>query len=395
MIATLDGVVVLDLTSNVAGPYATSILRDLGARVWKVEGLNGDTVRGWPPFWGEGVSTTFASLNRGKQSVGLDLKSAAGKAALKRLVEKADVVVESMRPGAFAALGFTAEEIHRINPRAVYCSLTAYGHAGPRSGEPGYDAIIQAYSGLMNLTGHPGQEPARVGTGMIDLGAGMWIAMGVLAALFERERTGRGSTVEGTLFGTAVGFMPHHLASVVLAGVVPQRIGTAQHNSAPYEAIQAADGLVMVGVANEGLWKKFKGAVDDGRLEAPELESNALRVQNRPRMRELINSLTSAISADELVDRLRSHGIPCSVIRDVGELPTDPQLRALELIQQFDDGAELTVLPLRIDGESVSTAASVPALGEHSRQILIEAGIDPDQVDALVGDRRPVSEPAS
>jgi CoA:oxalate CoA-transferase len=382
--AALDGLVVVDLTANIAGPYATSVLRDLGATVWKIENTVGDAVRGWPPFRGS-VSTTFASLNRGKQSVAVNLKTPDGRKLLASMIQRADVVVDSMRPGALAAIGFGWTEINVLNPRAVYCSISAYGSAGPRAGQPGYDAIIQAYSGLLNLTGHPDQEPARVGTGVIDFGTGMWAVIGILSALLDREHTGRGSVVEGTLLGTAAAFMVHHLASIALAGVVPKRLGTAQHNSAPYEAIEARDGLVMVGIANDGLWRRFMRLVDDGRLAGrPEFATNADRVANRGLLIAQINALTCHRDAGELVAALESEGIPASVIRDIGTLPDDPQFKAMDLLPTWSDGLKLPVVPIRIDDRRVDTDAEVPVLGQHTVTVLASVGYSETEIRRFI-----------
>jgi CoA:oxalate CoA-transferase len=380
-----DSLVVVDLTSNIAGPYATSVLRDLGATIWKVEGLKGDVVRGWPPFSGDHISTTFASLNRGKQSVSVDLKTDQGRQILAAMVKHADVVVDSMRPGSLEALGFSWERIQELNQRVIYCSISAYGPAGPRAGQPGFDAIIQAYSGLMNLTGHPGQEPARVGTGVIDIGTGMWAVIAILGALLERGRTGLGSKVESTLLGTSAGYMVHHLASILLAGVVPQRAGTAQHNSAPYEAIQAKDELVMIGVANESLWRRFCDLIDDGRLAGrEEFATNASRVANRGLMVAEINQLTSYLSAEDLVMRLEDAGIPSSVIRDIAALPDDPQFQAMGLLREWEQGLTLPVIPIRIGDNGVDTATGVPALGEHTESILSGTGYGEDEIKELI-----------
>lgn len=373
MLAVLTGITVLDLTSNVAGPFCTLILRDLGATVWKVEPPDtGDVVRRWPPFAPDGTSTTFAALNRGKQSVCVDLKSEQGRAAFLGLVERADVLVDSVRPGSLERMGLGQSRLAEHNPGLVRARISAFGPHGSRAGAPGFDAVIQAYTGLMDLTGHPDQPPARVGTGIVDFGTGMWAALGVLGALLERARSGGepGVDVSATLFGTAVGFLMHHLASVELAGVVPVRIGTAQHNTAPYEAIAAADGLVMVGVTGEALWQAFCAAIDDQELAAdPRYADNGRRVAVRHELHERIEKVTRAMTAAELADRLVRAGVPCSPIRDVAALAADPELTAAGLWQQAPHG-RAAVIPLTVDGAMADGSLAVPGLGEHTDAVL-------------------------
>lgn len=372
MLDILSGITVVDLTSNVAGPFCTLILRDLGATVWKVEPPDtGDVVRRWPPFTADGVSTAFTALNRGKQSVCLDLKTDAGRAAFLAMVGTADVLVDSVRPGSLEKLGLTAHELTARNPDLIRARISAFGASGGRAGAPGFDAVIQAYTGLMDLTGYPDQPPARVGTGLVDFGTGMWAALGVLAALLDRERGGRrGADVSATLFGTAVGFLMHHLASVELAGVVPARIGTAQHNTAPYEAVAASDGLVMVGVTGPALWQAFCTAIDDPALAAdPRYADNGKRVALRGELHERIETVTSRMTSEELADRLTRAGVPCSPIRDVAELAADPELAATGLWQRSAHG-KAAVIPVAIDGATANGAAPAPVLGEHTDQVL-------------------------
>ncbi|HEX5118405.1 MAG TPA: CoA transferase [Pseudonocardiaceae bacterium] len=371
MLDILSGVTVVDLTSNVAGPFCTLILRDLGATVWKVEPPDtGDVVRRWPPFTDDGVSTTFAALNRGKQSVCVDLKTDAGRAAFLAMIGTADVLVDSVRPGSLEKLGLTAEALAARNPDLVRARISAFGASGTRAGAPGFDAVIQAYTGLMDLTGYPDQPPARVGTGLVDFGTGMWAALGVLAALLDRQRGRQGADVSTTLFGTAVGFLMHHLASVELAGVVPARIGTAQHNTAPYEAIAASDGLVMVGVTGPALWQAFCTAIDDPALaEDPRYADNGRRVAARGELHERIETVTRAMTTEELAGRLTRTGVPCSPIRDVAELAADPELAATGLWQESAHG-KAAVIPLMIDGTTANGSAPAPMLGEHTEHVL-------------------------
>jgi crotonobetainyl-CoA:carnitine CoA-transferase CaiB-like acyl-CoA transferase len=239
----LEGIVVADLTQNVAGPFCTQILGDMGADVIKVERPGaGDDARAWaPPFWGS-ESATFMALNRNKRSLALDLKTEAGLGVLRRLVARADVFVQSLRAGVVAELGLDFAGAAALNSRLVYCSITAFGARGPLRDLPGYDALMQAYSGLMSINGHPGQEPARVGTSLVDMGTGMWGALGVTAALRQRDATGRSVEVTTALFETALMWVSYHAMGYFASGEVPQPQGSGTAMIAPYQAFPASDG---------------------------------------------------------------------------------------------------------------------------------------------------------
>jgi crotonobetainyl-CoA:carnitine CoA-transferase CaiB-like acyl-CoA transferase len=375
----LSGVTVVDLTINLAGPYASLVLRDLGARVIKVEPPTGDDSRGWPPAV-DGVGTVFASFNRGKESVAIDAKRPEGRELLHALVGRADVFIESLRPGKAAALGLSWEDLEAVNPRLLYCSVNAFGDAGPMAGAPGFDAIVQAYSGIVDLTGHPDGDPSRVGAAVIDVGTGMWAAIAILAALANPDPDQRGGRVQATMLGTSVAFLMHHLAGVRLAGSIPTRLGTAQHNFAPYQALHTRDRMVMVGVNSDRMFRRFCTAVeDDGRLaDDPRFAGNDGRVEHREALVARIEELTTRLGADELVERLGAAGVPASVVRSVTDLAYDPQLSALGLWGVTDEGHPLPRVP--VDGAGQALGA-VPALGEHTAAVLAELGL----ADAAVG----------
>jgi CoA:oxalate CoA-transferase len=383
--APLAGLTVLELASNIAGPFVGLILRDLGARVIKIENPEqGDDTRRWPPFRA-GDSAVFASMNRGKESVAIDLGRPEGLEVVHRLAATADVFVQSLRPGTAERLGVGCQELSAINDRLIYCSISGFGRVGPRADEAGFDAIIQAYSGLMDLTGYPDGPPARVGTGVIDFGTGLWAVSGILAALHRRTMNGQGGLVETTLLGTSVGLMMHHLASVTMAGVVPRRAGTAQHNSAPYEALQAGDGLLMVGVTNQSLFARLCQVLNCTELENDlRFRTNQDRVTHR---RLLVKRLSEAIGprlTDEVVAALRAAGVPASSIRRVDEVPSDPQVWALSLIQHSRSGALLPVVPVAVDGSMTDiTGVDIPTLGSATARVLCEAGYDEVTIASL------------
>ncbi|HEY1622855.1 MAG TPA: CoA transferase [Streptosporangiaceae bacterium] len=384
MLDILSQVKVLDLTTNVAGPFCTLILADLGASVWKVEGPEGDVVRRWPPFAADGTSTAFVALNRGKQSVQLDLKQPAGRMAFLRLARAADVMVSSVRPGGLDRLGLDRATLAAQNPGLIVADISAYGGRGERGGRPGYDAVIQAYTGLMDLTGYPGQPPARVGTGLVDMGTGMWAALGIVSSLLNRERDGQGADVHATLFGTAVGFLVHHLAAVELAGAAPTRIGTAQHNTAPYEAFACSDGMVMVGVTSQGLWRVFCQAVGAPELaDHPDYCSNDARVLARAKLHEVLESRSRSLSCAEFAARLEAAGVPCSPIRTVADLAADPVLDQAGLWQLTEHGGNAAAVPLYLGDQAPAIGSRAPALGMHTSQVLAEAGAADGEIEEL------------
>ena len=378
----LEGVTVVDLTVNIAGPSATLILADLGARVLKIEPPGGDVSRAWYPQDPDGFSTVFSTFNRGKESIVVDAKKPAGRQVIHQLVARADVFVESMRPGKAAALGIGWDDLRAVNDRLIYCSVNAFGDVGPMAGVPGFDAVIQAYSGLMELTGHPDGDPARVGGAVVDVGTGTWAALGVLAALMQRQRDGRGRRVQLTMLGTAIGYLMHHMVSTRLAGVHPKRLGTAQHNFAPYQSIRAADRMVMVGVNSDAMWRRAAEGLrvpdlaDDERFRTNDAR-NAHRV-------ELIDELEAAVStvpAATVVDRLMAVSVPASVVRPIGDLVDDPQLDALGVWGRTSTGVSLPRTPI---AETQGDIGDVPRAGEHTLTILRELGVDGEALDELL-----------
>ena len=269
MIQPLAGVRVCDLTQNLAGPYCTQILADLGATVIKVEPPGGDLARAWgPPFWGEG-SALYLSANRGKRSLVLDLKSERGMGVLRRLAASCDVFVQATRPAAAERLGVDYASIREVRPDVVYMGISAYGTEGPLKDQPGYDPLMQAYSGIMGLTGHPGSPPTRVGGAVVDYGTGMWAATAVLAGLRHRDATGEGVELGAALLDTALVWVSYHIAGYLGTGGLPEPMGSGLASIAPYQAFPTRDGHVMILAGNDTLFRRLCAA-----LEAPELAAD-------------------------------------------------------------------------------------------------------------------------
>ncbi|PYN26011.1 MAG: carnitine dehydratase [Candidatus Rokuibacteriota bacterium] len=391
MAQPLEGVIVADLTQNVAGPFCTQILGDMGAEVIKVERPGrGDDARAWaPPYWGQ-ESATFIALNRNKKSLALDLKSPGGLEILHRLVKRADVFIQSLRPGAIAELGLDFAGATRLNSRIIYCSITAFGAQGPLRHLPGYDPLMQAYSGLMSVNGHPGQEPARVGTSIVDMGTGMWAALGVVAALRQRDAAGRAVEVTTALFETALMWVSYHAMGYLASGEVPQPQGSGTAMIAPYQAFPTADGFAMVGAGSDALFTRLVAALGCPELAADErFKDNPSRVSNRAPLVEALSKRTRERKASELVETLRASGVPAAPILSVDQMLEEPQTRDSGVLvgashPRLPDYRSIA-LPLTWDGIRPAVRRVPPLLGEHSGDVLTWLGYTLDDVRSLRG----------
>ena len=374
--APLSGVRVLDFCQNVAGPYATQILGDLGADVIKVEPPEGDAARGWGPPWVGGESPLFQVANRNKRAVALNLKLEGDQERALRLAADADVVVEAYRRGVAERLGIGYDAVRARNPKVVYVSVTSHGPTGPLKDDPGYDPLFQARSGLMAVTGEPGGGPVRVGGSVVDLGTGAWVATGVLGALMERQRTGQGGQVTAALLDTALALMSYHLTGWAATGEEPPRMGTAIGMIAPYQAFPCSDGRsVMIAGGNDGVFGRLCRALALDDLGArPEYAENAGRVANRRQLAKAISERTCRFSADALLALLGEHGVPAAPIHGVAAAATDPQAVATGMLRRADhpriDGYVDVPTPLRWNGQRAALRRFPPSLGEHQREVL-------------------------
>ena len=389
MDAPLAGLLVADLTQNVAGPYCTQILGDMGAQVVKVERPErGDDARAWaPPYWGE-ESAAFMAVNRNKRSLAVDMKAPEGRAILEKLIGRADVLVQSLRAGVIEELGLDWERARQINSRLVYCSVTAFGTEGPFRDRPGYDPLMQAYGGLMSINGHPGQPPARVPVSIVDMGTGMWAATAILAALRERDRTGRGVHVTTALFDTALAWIAFQMTNYLASGEVPQPQGSGTPMIAPYEAFPTREAWVMIAAGSDALFAKSCAALGmDALARDPRFASNPARVANRAAVLEALAAVTRTLSTDNLLARLQKAGVPAAPIQTIDKVAAEPQTEASGMLIAHKHTRvpdyRAVGLPIRWDGERPGVSRVPPLLGEHSAEVLAELGYDDRTIKEL------------
>jgi crotonobetainyl-CoA:carnitine CoA-transferase CaiB-like acyl-CoA transferase len=379
----LAGIRVLDVTSSLAGPYCTQILGVLGADVIKVERPDGgDETRRWsPPTWGED-GVLFLSANAGKRSLALDLTHPAGLEALLALATRSDVVVQSLRPGVAERRGLGYAALRERNPRLVYCSISGYGHRGPLAARAGYDPLLQGETGIMSVTGEADGPPVRVGVSLIDQGTGVWAALAIVAAIYE----GEGRELDLSLFETGVSLVPYHVMAYLATGEVPGRHGTAFPLIAPYQAFLARDGELMVATPNDRLFAALLRALDlppDRRFA-----TNPDRVANRD---ELLALLAERFAEEDVaiwIERLDEAAVPVARVHDMRGVAEHEQTDALGLLQPLPhgDAPELVGVapPLSVDGERPLHRSPPPRLGEHSAEVLAEAGYSPAEVERLL-----------
>jgi formyl-CoA transferase len=383
----LDGIRVLDVTQVMAGPFCAMLLADLGADVIKIEPPGGDSTRQMPG--GTGLdSPSFNAVNRGKRGASLNLKSPAGRDVFVRLARASDIVIENYRPGVMDALGLGYPQLSALNPRLIYASISGYGQTGPARGKGGFDLVAQGVSGIMSVTGEPGSAPAKAGVPLTDLGAGLFAAVGILAALNHRHANGIGQHIDTSLVDAGVALSVWEATEYFSTGAVPTALGSAHRMNAPYQAIRCADGYISLGAANDRLFERLCDLL--GRrdwLQRPEFVDNSSRVRNRARLAAEIEAVTVHEPARRWLERLEAHDIPCGPINDYAQVFADPQVLARGMVVE---GEHPALGPIRTLGSPIKMSATppdvarrAPMFGEHTDAILREAGYDDSEIAAL------------
>ncbi len=381
----LQGVRVIDVTTSLAGPFCTEVLAALGADVIKVEPPAGDEARTWGPPFQAGEATLFLAMNAGKRSLALDLRR--GRDVLLRLVEGADVLVQSLRPGLADERGLGPDALLRLNPRLVYCSINAFGRSGPWSRRPGYDPLMQAAGGIVSVTGEPDGPGVRVGVSIIDQGTGTWAALAIVAALLDRERSGRGRVVDTALYETAVSLLAYHITGYLASGELPGRWGTGFPSIAPYQVFPTADGELMIAAGNDRLFAALVEAVGRPELaDDPRFRTNADRVQHRHELSRLLSEATAGQTTETWLERLGRAGVPAAPVHNVAQVVAHEQTQASGILQELRPGVTTAALPLVVDGERVLHRSPPPALGAHTADILAEAGYSQAEIERLAAE---------
>jgi crotonobetainyl-CoA:carnitine CoA-transferase CaiB-like acyl-CoA transferase len=373
------------LTRVLAGPFCAMMLGDMGADVIKIEEpADGDDARMWGPFVGS-WSAYFLGVNRSKRSVAIDLKTPFGAGVLRALLAQADVLIENFRPGSLDKLGFGFDAVHALNPRLVYCSISGYGRTGPRRQLSGYDPIVQAESGFMDITGMADGPPVRTGVATTDYMAGLYAFGGILLALRERDRTGTGQLVDIALFDSILSMLSMPAGIFQVTGKTPKRMGNDHSSIAPYEVLRASDGMLMIAAANGRLWSGLCAAVDVPHLASdPRFLTNSDRVENRAELKRELEQAFSTYTVAALLERLQQHGVPCGRVRTVPEALEDPQVGPREMFIEFGDpelaGFKVLGNPIKLSDTPADLSRRPPKLGEHTRAVLEELGMAEDIV---------------
>ncbi len=390
----LQGLKVLDLSKVIAGPMCAQYLGDMGAEVIKIEAIeSGDDTRSMPPFATDHESRTtgtiFMSFNRNKQSVAVDMRSDAGREFILKLADRVDVVIESFGPGATKRLGIDSASLRARNPRLICCCISGFGSVGPMREGKGYDVILQAFSGMMMMTGTPGGEPVRSPFSPIDQATGLHALIGILALLNERNRTGIGGLVEASLFDTAAAFLAYPLQAFWARGTEPQRSASGHESLCPYQAFETGDKPIMLGVASDGLWRTFCRIAElDALADDPRFRTNALRVANRAETVAIVNTMLARRNRDEWLERLSAGGVPCAPIHTLSEFSDHPHTLESGMVHRSEDprfGSLRTVAqPVRFDGLRTEMRQPPPDLGIHGRSVLKATGYSEIEISNLV-----------
>ncbi len=368
----LAGIKVVEMGHSVAAPYAGLVLAELGADVIKIERPgHGDDARAWGPPFKNDAAAVFHALNRHKKSVEVDLISASGVSFIRELAGEVDVVVQNLKPGLAEKIGLGGAELQALNPKLIYASIHAFGAQGPLSARPGYDPLMQAFGGVMSTQGEPGRPSVRVGTSIIDMGSGMWLTLGIMTALFQRAQTGKGCTVDTSLFETALGWMVYMLPMFEMSGRLPAKSGSGTAMIAPYQAFPTEDGELVIAAGNDNLFRKMCTVLGgDGWADDARFANNGLRVENKAALVALITEKTRAASAHAWAEKLDAAGVPNAPVQTIDQVAGHPQTEALGILRRdATDGSRFFGLPLCFDGARPSRNEEAPNLGNANAML--------------------------
>ena len=385
----LEGIKVLDLSRALAGPYCTMMLADMGAEVIKLEMPGtGDDSRSWGPPFVEGESAYFMSVNRNKKSITVNMKSELSKEIVTKLIKQSDVLVENFRPGAMDRLGFGYDAVKKMNPGIIYSSISGFGQDGPYRMLPGFDQVLQGMGGLMSITGEPGGPPIKVGVAIADIAGGMFAAYGIVTALFNREKTGKGQVVDVSLLDSQVAWLTYRAGAYFTSGEVPQPVGSGHPVIVPYQAFKAKDVYINIAVGNDTLWQKFCKAVGlEAVMDDPQFATNAKRVENREAIVKIIGDLIVTKNGEEWLTILEDAGVPCGPIYSVDKIFSDPQVLHREMVKELDHTKagkiKVTGIPVKLSETPGEVKTAPPFLGEHTQEVLEELGYSGQDLEKL------------
>lgn len=385
----LHGIRVVDVTTNISGPSLTMILADLGAEVIKIERPNrGDDSRMMGPLW-EGEGVYYLNINRNKRSIVINLREEEGKHVVYNFVKDADVFVENFRYGKAEKLGFGYDKLNKLNSKLIYCSLSAYGQKGEKKYKPGYDAIIQADTGIMGINGSEKAGPARTAVSILDQGSAMWGAIGIISALYERKKTGKGQKVTTSLYETGVFWMGYHMLAYMATKTEPKKMGSNHAAFAPYGAFETSDDPIMIGVSNDSLFEKVCRVIQKEEwITDDRFCTNIKRVKNRTELNELLENQFKTNSSVYWLEKFDKEGVPCSIIQNVSSVLQDKQLESLEMLASANhpkiSDLKLPRLPIRLSNSTLEIKKSPPLIGEDTVQILKEHGINDENIQKLM-----------
>ena len=385
----LDGVSVLDLSRVIAGPWCGALLADMGADVLKVEGVNDlDESRTWPPHK-DGESAAYLLFNRNKRGMALDLKAPEGVEIAKKLAARSDVVIENFRTGTMESFGLGWDTLSAINPRLIYCSISAFGRTGPRKDAAGYEALMQAFSGIMSITGEPGGAPVRAGVSFLDLSTGLFTAFGIVNALLHRERTGQGQRVDGSLLETAVSLLAFHAEGYLLTGAIPKALGSGHPSLSPYRTFRCQDGQwIFIAAANDRFWNRLAPALGLPDLATDErFARNVDRVKHRAELESILEQTIGALEREPLLKVLEAAGVPATPVNTVDQVMEDPQTAARGMVDRVRHPVlgEIPVVstPVKFSAMRAGVRTPAPVRGEHTDTVLADLGYGASQIAAL------------